>query len=106
MDQFSLVYRGFHPSNYTRTLLETTLRELHDESPFGSNLVATFTRKDGAIKGIVKIYSSAGNFFAMSSSPKIRDVTHKITHQLRRQIDKWKSSRFSHDSILGKNLSA
>lgn len=99
MDDFLLTYQGFHPSEFTRQYLEDRLGELHDECPYGSTLRVTFTRHEGEFKGMVRIHSSAGNFFAIATDAKLRETTKKLVEQVRRQLGKWKSHRFEHKSI-------
>lgn len=65
----------------------------------GSTLKADFSRKDHVFKAIISIHSSAGKFFAVASGRKLRDVADKIIDQIRKQLDKWKSARFGHQSI-------
>jgi hypothetical protein len=99
MDNISVKFQGFHPSNFTRSYLSDKLSAVYDEAPYGSTLKATFTRRDHVFKGVVTIYSSAGKFFAVASGNKLKEVTHKLTEQLRRQLDRWRSKRFRHESI-------
>jgi hypothetical protein len=99
MDDFSIKFQGFHPSDFTRSYLHERLSELQDEAPYGSTVHAIFTRKKEQLKGIVSIHSSAGRFFAMASGSKVKDVGKKLVEQIRKQLDKWKSLRFEHRSI-------
>lgn len=87
-------FQGFHPSEYTRSYLDEMMSELYEEAPYGATLQATFTRHNEEFKGLVRIHSSAGKFFAVASGPRIKDVTHHLVEQIRRQLNKWKSQRF------------
>lgn len=103
MDDLFLKFQGFHPSDFTRTYLCEKMSAIREEAPYGANLKATFTRQGHAFKGMVTVYSSAGKFFAAADGTKLKDVTHRLINQLRRQLDKWKSERFQtkeerHDS--------
>lgn len=109
MDNSFLKFQGFHPSEFTRNHLDEVISELHEEAPYGSTLKAVFTRKDHMFKGVVVINSSAGKFFAVASGTRVREVSHKIVEQIRKQLSKWKSKRFhQHESLkdisyLGQN---
>lgn len=99
MDNHFLKFQGFHPSNFTRTYLNDKLSAIYDEAPYGSTLQASFTRKDHTFKGVVTIYSSAGKFFAVASGNKLKEVTGKLIEQIRKQLTRWKSQRFQHESL-------
>lgn len=99
MDDLYLKFQGFHPSDFTRSYLNDKMSAIRDEAPYGSNLQATFTRRDHLFKGVITIYSSAGKFFAVASGTKLKEVTHKLIEQMRKQLDRWKSQRFQHESI-------
>ena len=98
-------YHGFHPSQFTQSYLSSMMEELHEESPYGSTLRATFSRKNKVIKGVVQITSAAGPFFAVASGTGLKEVSKKLTLQMRRRLEKWKSKRLHHNQSL-KNLSA
>lgn len=99
MDDCLLKIQGFHPTEFTRSYLNDKISAIHDEAPYGSTLKAVFTRRNHLFKGVVTIYSSAGKFFAVASGSRLRDVMHKLTEQIRKQLDKWKSQRFEHESL-------
>lgn len=105
MDDLILKFQGFHPSDFTRSYLHDKMNSLQDEAPYGSYLQATFSRRDHLFKGIVMIHSSAGKFSAVASGTKLKEVTHRLTEQIRRQLDRWKSQRFTHESIRDFSLS-
>lgn len=93
-DELSLKFIGFRPSEFAQTSLNKTMSELLDEAPYGAMLKAAFTKKGLQYKGVVTIYSSAGRFFAVSTGSELKKVNHKLTEQIRKQFDKWKSQRF------------
>lgn len=94
IDDMFLKYQGFHPSDFTRAYLDEKMSAIREEAPYGSLLHGTFTRHQHLFKGVVTIYSSAGKFFAVAESTKLKDVTQKLMVQLRKQLDKWKAERF------------
>ncbi len=98
-EDISVKFSGLAPAEFTKTYVQTILREIYEESPYGSTLYASFSKHDGAIKGVVRINSSAGPFFAVASDENLAEVTRKLTEQLRRRLRKWKSKRFKHESI-------
>lgn len=94
MSQKKLKFQGFQPSDFTQTFLEDKLNRILEQAPYGAFLDAVFTRKGPQFKGVVTIYSSAGRFFASSSGTQLKAVSNVLTHQLQRQLQKWKSQRF------------
>jgi hypothetical protein len=100
----NIKFQGFHPSEFTKTYLGEKINLLQNEAPIGATLKAAFTRNNNMIKGVVSVYSSAGRFFAVASGKKLKSVTDKLTEQIRRQTNKWKTNRFEKTSL--KNLKA
>lgn len=90
-------YNGFHPSRFTESYLSSMMEELQHESPQGSTLRATFSRKDKVIKGVVQISSAAGPFFAVASGAGLKEVSKKLILQMRRRLEKWKSKKWHLD---------
>ena len=88
-------FKGFHPSDYTKNYLEHILSHIQEESPYGSALRATFSRENNVIRGMVRVTSSAGRFFAIAEGSRLHEVGQKLNQQMRRQLEKWKSLRFS-----------
>ncbi len=100
LSEMTLQYNGFHPSDYTREYLESMMDELYTESPYGSVLQAVFSRQSQTFKARVRIDCSGAHFFAVASGRRLKEVTHKLVQQIRKQQSKWKSLRFQ-----GRNLS-
>lgn len=94
-EEISLQFRGFHPSQFTQAYLNQKLSELYEAAPYGAHMDATFFRKDRSLKGVLTIYSSAGKFLAVASGRRVKEVTKKLMEQIRKQLSKWKSERFS-----------
>ncbi len=94
----NIKYQGFHPSEFTKTYLNEKINLLQNEAPMGATLKAAFTRNNQMIKGVVSVYSSAGRFFAVASGNKLKAVTDKLTEQIRRQTNKWKTKRIEKTS--------
>ena len=99
LSEMTLQYNGFHPSEFTREYLESMMDELHTESPHGSILQAVFTRQNHLFKARVRIDCSGAHFFAVASGRRIKEVTHKIVQQIRKQQGKWKSLRFERRNL-------
>lgn len=99
MDDLSIKFQGFHPSEFTRSYLNEKMSALHNGAPYGSRLKAVFTRDGHIFKGVVSIRSSAGKFFATASGSKLKEVTHRLVGQIRKQLSRWKSQRFERDSL-------
>jgi ribosome-associated translation inhibitor RaiA len=92
-------YHGLHPSEYTKSHLDSAMQEIYDESPDGSSLQASFSKHKDVLKGIVQISSPAGHFFASATGPNLHDVANRLLAQMRRRLNKWKSKRFSSESL-------
>jgi hypothetical protein len=99
LSEMKMQYQGFHPSEYTQNYLDTMMGHLYSESPNGSYLQAVFSRQNHIFKVRVRIDSSRGHFFAVASGRQVKEVTHRIVAQIRKQIGKWKTSRFSRKDL-------
>lgn len=104
MDNLMMKFQGFHPSDFTVSYLQDKMTILQNEAPNGSRLQASFSRRDHFFKGVVTINSSAGKFFAMASGIKVKEVTHKLNEQIRKQFERWKSRRHHRESIKNLNF--
>lgn len=99
-DNQTLHFHGFHASEFTRAFLNHKMNALLDEAPYGANLTATFVRKEPHLfQGSLSIYSAAGRFYAKATGNKLKNVNQKLIEQIRKQIGKWKSRRFQHESL-------
>lgn len=87
---FSLQFQGFHPSTFTQNYLGEKLKSLHSEAPVYSILKASFRRQGDFFRGIVKISSPAGTFFAGANGKKLKEVTKSINQQIHKQLQRWK----------------
>ena len=94
LSEMTMHYHGFHPSEFTKDYLEEMMDELYTESPHGSFFQASFSRQNHIFKARVRIDSTNGHFFAVASGRRLKDVTHRVVYQIRKQLSKWKSLRF------------
>lgn len=94
MNEISIQFNGFHPTDFTRAYLDSKLSELQEEAPYGSTVRAMFSREDANIRATVRILSAAGTFFAVAQGTKLQPVCTRLTRRIRRQLNKWKSLRF------------
>lgn len=92
-------YQGFHPAAFTESFLTKKMEELLSEAPTGATLSALFTRKNHAFKGVLTISSPGGKFFAVASHTRLREVNRRLFEQMRKQFDKWKSTRHQRDNL-------
>lgn len=99
LSEMTIQYHGFHPSVYAHDYLESMMDELYGESPHGSVFQAVFSRQGHTFKARVRIDSSTGHFFAVASGRKLKEVTHRVVFQIRKQLGKWKKNRYDHTSI-------
>lgn len=106
MDEIHVQYKGFSPSWEIQAHVRELLQQLHDESPTSSVVRAHISKVNDAFKGILRITSAAGDFFAIASGKRIGEVTGKLTSRIRRQLIRWKSLRFTHETIRRKHYDA
>jgi ribosome-associated translation inhibitor RaiA len=92
-------FRNFHPSEPTQEFINSVLEEVQQELPSGSTVKATFTTKDNVIKGMLRVGSYAGPFFAVATSENSKEVIFKLLEQMRRRIEKFKSKSHARKSI-------
>lgn len=94
-NNIAIQYHDFHPSEPTRFFIESIVNEIHEELPGGSTVKATFTKQSGdygeVMKGMLQVGSYNGPFFAVATADTLREVTVKLTEQMRRRLEKWKS---------------
>jgi hypothetical protein len=98
-EKFDVKIQGFHPSDFAEEFIYSHMGELYKESPAGSVLHATFTRKGHEIKAFVIVQSHAGELSAAASGTGLHDVSHKIMIQMRKKFDRLKSLHHEHESI-------
>ncbi|MCB0343317.1 MAG: hypothetical protein H6626_06865 [Pseudobdellovibrionaceae bacterium] len=94
-----LKFRGFHPSDFTRCYLGEKLSMLHAEAPYGSIMNAEFVRNGKSVRGKISISSKAGQFIAIASGRKLKEVNNKLLTQIRKKLEKWKKRRFRNDRL-------
>jgi hypothetical protein len=98
LSEMTIQYQGFHPSDFTKDYLESMMDEFYSESPYNSFFQAVVSRQNHMFKVRVRIDSSNGHFFAVASGKQLRDVGHRVTHQIRKQLSRWKTLRFHNRS--------
>jgi hypothetical protein len=94
LTEMTIHYQGFHPTDFTKGYLEEMMDELYTESPHGSFFQAVFSRQNHIFKARIRIDAANGHFFAVASGRKLKEVTHRVVIQIRKQFGKWKSLRF------------
>lgn len=92
-------FAGFNPSLQTRNYLEDVFNQILYMAPYNSALKALFCKKKNQYKIMVQINSISKRFFAISSHSHLKKATDLMDHQLREQIDKWKTTRFDSTSL-------
>ena len=95
LSEMTIQYQGFHPTDFTKDYLEAMMDELYSESPHGSFFQSVFSRQNHIFKARVRIDSGNGHFFAVASGRKLKEVTHRVVYQIRKQLGKRKSLRFN-----------
>ncbi|MGZ3723241.1 MAG: HPF/RaiA family ribosome-associated protein [Bdellovibrionales bacterium] len=99
MEDIMIQYQGFHPSDFTKTYLDSKLSELLDQAPYGSSVRAVFSRKNKQLVANVRIMSAAGQFFATAQGMHMREVSRKLGERVRRQLKRWKTIRFQNKRL-------
>jgi hypothetical protein len=93
-------FHGFRPSESARAHLTDRLSQILDEAPYRSNLQAAFTRKDGGIRGVLVIHSSAGHFSAFATGRNLNETANKVIRQIRKRLNRWKTRRFAREKWI------
>ncbi len=101
-DDIIIRYHGFSPSEFSKPFIENLMQEILYESPYDSQLYATFTKVDDHYKVILSISSSAGPFFAVAYADYLHEAARKLNSQIHRRLMKWKSKRFRLETIKNK----
>lgn len=100
MDDFAIQYQGFSPSQFAQTYVREIVTKVHEEAPSSSHMKVTISKVgDQSFRGLCRISSRAGSFFAIASGSKLTDVANQLLDRMRRQLDKWKTKRFDHQSV-------
>lgn len=99
MDDIKIQFEGFSPPEFVHSHFMDLLEQVREEAPTWANIRASVHRVGEEFRGMIKITSHAGEFFSTASSRKINELGRKLTQRIRRQLDKWKSTRFSQESI-------
>lgn len=106
VDEISIRYNGIHPSITTQQQIESTVKELFEEAPYGAVIHTSFTDRKGSVKGILQINSCAGHFFASAESHDLNEVLTSMIKQIRKRLKKWKEKRFKQDRELGPSIAS
>lgn len=93
-EEVKVRYNNVHPSESTDQFIQTQLKEIHEESPYGSVMNVSFSDRRGTVKGVIQINSSAGRFFVTAESDDLLEVTKTMLEHMRRKLKKWKHNRF------------
>ncbi len=95
LENLEFKYNGFKVTDEQHFYLSERLESLKEEAPYNSFLSAQFNLENFGYSGLIKINSSRGQFIAKASSKNLKSLMHRLEHQLRRQISRWKSRRFA-----------
>ena len=99
MDDIKIQFEGFSPPSFVHSYFTELLEQIREEAPTWASIRATVHRVGEEFRGMIKINSQAGEFFSTASSRRLSELGRKLTRRIRRQLDKWKSTRFSHETI-------
>jgi hypothetical protein len=100
MDEFIVQFHGFSPSPYAQTYVRELMEKLYEQAPASASMRVMFNKKSRhTFKGMVRISSQAGSFYANAVGSGLFEVSQELFDRVHRQLDRWKTLRFSHDSI-------
>jgi len=99
MDDITIQFEGFSPPEFVHSYFTDLLEQIREEAPTWANIRASVHRVGEEFRGVIKITSHAGEFFSTASSRKLNELGRKLTQRIRRQLDRWKSTRFSHETV-------
>ncbi len=100
MDENKLVqFTGFNPSAQTRDYLDAVFNQILYIAPYNSALRVLFSKKKSQYKITVQINSYTKRFFAMASHSHLKRATDMVDDKLRKQIERWKTTRFDSTAI-------
>ncbi len=86
-----ITYHNLHPSEVTKSFIESVISEIHHELPRGSKVKASFTAKDDIVKGVLQAGSHGKPFFATATSTNIDEIATRLLMQMRRRLEKFKN---------------
>lgn len=93
MSEVSIQFQGFHPTEFTRALVDSKLHELQEAAPDGAVVHAVFKRQNRILVASVRILSTAGDLFATARGTHLREVSRRLTERTRRQLRRIKAMR-------------
>lgn len=95
MEHPLLKFNGFSPTDGLKSYLIRKMEDLYDYSPYGSNFLATITQEGGIFKAMISVNSIGNNFLVKATGTAVHEVCDSIMCQLHKQLDIWKSIRFT-----------
>jgi hypothetical protein len=99
MDDILIQYQGFHPSDFTRSYLDSKLSEIYSQAPYGASIRAVFTRKNKVLSAHLRIMSAAGQFFISAQGQHLNDVGQKLAKRVRKQLKRWQTMRLKRQRL-------
>ena len=99
MQNVKLQYHGFKPSAFVRRYLNSALVKSAEDAPEKSFLVGHFSRNKKVIKGFVQLSSHLSQVSAVAEGERLKEVTKKISAQLKKKIQKRNKIRMRHERI-------
>jgi hypothetical protein len=93
LDDIDIRYLGFHPSDWTKSYLASSLAALRDQLPFGSRLKVMVKRQGHLLVANVDVLSRAGRWFIPAKASKLSQLCHTVESRVHRQIEKWRDAQ-------------
>ncbi len=96
-DRVALSFKGFHPSDNTRNLINDLAEEILAEGPsfakVSAHIIQEGEKEHVLYKGLIELSSNAGSFFVKAESTQILALSHLLLKRARKQFSKWKEKR-------------
>lgn len=99
MEMTNAQFQGFSPPAFVVTYFKDLLETIQNESPHGATVRADIHRRDKDYRVNLQIHSAAGSFFVSAEGARVTELGRKLLVRARRQLNKWKSNRFTHETI-------
>jgi hypothetical protein len=87
-------FKDFIPSDSVKLELDSALRMMHEELPYGSTVRASFSKNFDQVEGVIQVASPAKPFFAVSTATGVMEVTKNLVAQIRKRLSVWHATRF------------
>ena len=99
MEDIVIQYNGFSPTEFSKHYIDALMRQVRDEAPATATMRVVISRAGDGYRGFIRISSTAKPFFAIASGPKLTAVTDQLLERIRKQLSRWKETRFTRETF-------